>query len=204
MTLISVPLSPYLTYLHVVPCQDDFGGPAGQRQRNQGLTFQSLCCFIHKYMTKISCKKMQLSFNDLSNTVNVHTCSVILLSNLKLLFNILMQIQKKKNMVFWGFFKSKNDHVSKILNFLGKLTLRKVKVTQISGSFERGDDDAMFVHLLPGRHPEVPLGGRHFQETVLQNHFGDGLHPPVAVVDTQWYCLHVALFHNRVNKIFNV
>lgn len=65
-------------------------------------------------------------------------------------------------MVFWFFFKSKNDHVSKILNFLGKLTLRKVKVTQISGSFERGDDDAMFVHLLPGRHPEVPLGGRHF------------------------------------------
>lgn len=58
--------------------------------------------------------------------------------------------------------KKIKDHVSKILNFLGKLTLRKVKVTQISGSFERGDDDAMFVHFLPGRHPEVPLGGRHF------------------------------------------
>lgn len=69
-------------------------------------------------------------------------------------------LEKEKH----GFKKKKKikDHVSKILNFLGKLTLRKVKVTQISGSFERGDDDAMFVHLLPGRHPEVPLGGRHF------------------------------------------
>lgn len=68
-------------------------------------------------------------------------------------------VKEKHGFLF--FFKIK-DHVSKILNFLGKLTLRKVKVTQISGSFERGDDDAMFVHLLPGRHPEVPLGGRHF------------------------------------------